>query len=192
MLMSQVKGSALGGFKRYVETQHGSKDLEVWLRDASPADAELLGGIILPSAWYPIGTWNRLVNSYVARLGAGKPDSFRPVAAFIAENDLNLIFKVLLKVASPEAILNRSPSLWDRYFDGGKLAAESVGRRLYQLTMTGPTGNEQAAGPVTCGPGVAGWLEKGLSLAGAQFVMATHTACRFKGGKTCLTEISWR
>jgi len=55
-----------------------------WVEAVTEPDRAILRGLLLPGSWYPVGTWNRLVDRYVATLGRGDPQSFRAVAEYIA------------------------------------------------------------------------------------------------------------
>ncbi|WP_437929114.1 hypothetical protein WMF37_07540 [Sorangium sp. So ce291] len=189
--MSNVKGNALGGFKSFVAAQHGADGLTRWLECLSPEDAARVSGILLPHNWYPVSIWNSLVDRYVALYGGGHPQGFRPVASAIAEEDLQRFFTVLIKAASPETVLNRSASLWERYFDEGTMEGVPVAPRRFTVRLTASRLPDRGPGPVTCAVGVPAWQDRIMARLGARDSRAVHTRCRFRGARACEFDISW-
>lgn len=190
--MANVKGSALGWFKRHVETRHGERGVARWLEGLDAGQSELIrGGLILPNIWYPVSTWNHLVERYVLTLGGGAWSSFGPVAYDIADKDLNAFFKVLLKQSSPPMILRRASSLWERYFDAGKMEAEERSSNHFVVRLSAPTAEGRAPGPITCAQGVPVWQRRALELTGAKDVRSAHVKCRFHGAAACEFDVTW-
>jgi hypothetical protein len=189
--MANIKGNALSGFKRQVATRQGSKGMERWLSELDPGDAALMQGLILPNHWYPLRLWNLLADRYVEVFGGGDPQSFRPVAESIAEDDLHAFFKVLLKASSPAMIMRRAGSLWDRYFDVGTMDSIELRANRFLVRLTGPRSIDRGPGLVTCAAGVPGWQERTLSLTGARGVRSVQTACRFQGAPACEFSVTW-
>jgi|GEM_PF-1321575 len=188
---ASAKGNALAGLKRYVEQQHGEAGVAAWLRAAPAEDGALIRGLVLANAWYDVAMWNRLTDAYVAALGGGDRASFRPLAHDVAANDLNVIFKVLLKIATPEILMGNAPRLYARYFDSGRVEARQRGPRRFAVDVVAPTALDAAPNRVTCEAGIPAWLERGLLLTGAASPVATHRACRFDGARACEIEVTW-
>ena len=153
--------------------------------------ALIQGGLILPNGWYPVSTWNHLVERYVEALGGGVWSSFGPVAYDIADNDLNAFFKVLLKQSSPAMILRRASSLWERYFDVGKMEPEERSSNHFIVRLSASTAEGMAPGPITCAQGVPVWQRRALELTGARDVRTAHVRCRFHGAAACEFDVTW-
>jgi hypothetical protein len=189
--MSNVKGNALGGFKRYITTRHGARGVARWLECLEPQDAAQVEGLILPHNWYPVRIWNGLVDRYVALYGDRDPQSFRLVADAIADVDLHSFFKVLLKAASPTMVLRRAGSLWERYFDVGTMEGTERAPNHFIIRLTAPRLPDRGPGAVTCAAGIPAWQERTLGLAGAKNARSTHTQCRFRGAVVCEFDVTW-
>lgn len=189
--MSNVKGNALGGFKSFVAAHHGAAGVARWLECLSPEDAARVSGIVLPHIWYPVSLWNSLVDRYVALYGDGHPQCFRAVANAIADEDIQRFFTVLMKAASPETVLHRSSSLWERYFDEGAMEATEVAPRRFTVRLTASKLPDRGPGPVTCAVGLPAWQERILARIGVKESRALHTRCRFRGARACEFEVTW-
>ena len=191
--MAAGKGTLLKNLGEYVEQRH---DAAAWrgIVDALPADDRaVIDGLLLVGGWYPVGIWNRAIKAYLERYAPGSTDlEMTAVARYIADRDLNTLFKVLLKMGSAEFVLGRTDSLWSRYFDVGKFENHELAKRRWQLKITSlPTSEDEAPGALTCGPGVCGWLGQALELTGVKQPRITHTRCRFHGATACEYDVTW-
>jgi len=91
----------------------------------------------------------------------------RKLSKYIANADLSTIYKMVLKLGSPEFLLRRGDSLWSRYYNAGRLQAREVRPKYWKLELDLPPGDDNAAPDYfTCGPGVCAWLQHGLALTG--------------------------
>lgn len=189
--MANIKGNALQGIKLYVQEKHGAAGLEKWLSALPPTEQTILRGLVLPASWYPVGIWHRCLDSYVNAFGRGDPEAFRPVAEFIAANDLTKIFKLLLTLASPAMIVRRAGMLWERYYDVGTLSATELGPTEYLLHLKCNTQQDEGANLIICSVGVPAWLMRAATIAGARNIVGQHQACRFRGAAACEINMRW-
>ncbi len=70
-------------------------------------------------------------------LGVGYPEFVRGGAAFTAKRDMRGIYKVLLKLASPSAVVKRLPRILVQYLDFGKIEGRFTSDRAYEATASG-------------------------------------------------------
>lgn len=68
--------------------------------------------------------------------GVSYPEFVRGGAAFTARRDMNGIYKVLLKLASPDAVVKRLPRILIQYFNFGKVEGRSTSPRSYEAIAT--------------------------------------------------------
>jgi hypothetical protein len=189
--MASGKGTLLKNLGEYVIERHGQP---AWrqLIDSLPADDRaILAGLVLAGGWYPVGVWNRVLAAYLARHAKDADAEAEIVARWIADRDLNTLFKVMLKMGSPEFVLARTDSLWSRYFDSGKIESAEVAKRNWALKLTAPVGLDDAPSAFTCGPGVRGWLTQALALTGCKSPRVVQTRCRFQSAPACEYEVTW-
>ncbi len=190
-MTAHVKGSVFAHLKRLATDAQGEA---AWARvlEALPAeDRERIDGRIVGTGWEPVGLWNAALEAYVSRSFEDSDLGARTVARYVADHDLNTLFKLLLKAASPGLLLGRAESLWSRYFDVGALTAREVGERSWHLSLDAPLGPEDGPGLLVCRGGVPGWLEQGLEMTGARSPTARHVACRYEGARTCEYDVHW-
>jgi hypothetical protein len=186
------KGSLLIHTANYVRETRGEDTWTQLVASSPPADREVLQGVLLAGSWYPIGIVNRIVATFCDKYHRGTPqDEMRRLSAHIADSDLGTVYKMALRFGSPEFLLRRTDSLWNRYFDVGKLTPTEVDRGSWRLTLTMPYGDEVAPNQLFCGPGCPAWIEMGLKLTGAKNASVRHVECRAQNGTSCTYSVSW-
>lgn len=188
-----TKGSLLVHLRAHVLERAGAAAWEAIVLAARPADRELLRGVLLTGSWYPVGIFNRALAAHAARLAPGVDVSadIHELGRRISEGDMSTLFKVILKLASPEAVIRRSSWLWTRYFDRGALTVTAEAPRDVRLSLDAPTGEDECAGQLVCAHGIAGWVTHALRLAGAPKASAHHTRCRFASARACEFHVRW-
>ena len=190
MRTGKAKGTVFVHLRDFVVRQHGP---HAWdeVRDALPEDdRRTLDSLLIVGGWYPVGMWNRALAVYLPEKFEKADDGMRRLAGYIAENDLNRLYKMILSMGSPEFLLKRTGSLWSRYFDVGALEAEEISPRRWKLTLEAPKESEAGPDYFTCGPGVSAWIENGLKLTGT-VGKCDHSKCRFYSSPRCEYEVTW-
>jgi hypothetical protein len=189
---AHAKGSLLVHLRERVVERHGDVAWSAIVGKLSPAEGQLLSGLLVSAAWYPVGPWNRALAAHLGKHAATDPAAeTRALAVRIADRDLHTVLKLTLKLASPEAILRRVGWLWGRYFDTGTMDAHEVDPRVWHVRLDAPSGEDEGAGQPTCAYGVSGWLTHALRLAGAARASVRHVGCRFSVEGVCEYEATW-
>jgi hypothetical protein len=186
------KGSLLIHMRNYVHKTRGERAWTDVLERVGARDREVLRGVILAGGWYPIGVVNRTVSAVLGLTGGrAEDDEMRQLAAYIADSDLGSVYKMVLRLGSPDFLLRRTDSLWNRYFDVGKLTPTEVGPRNWKLTLAMETGDELAPNHYFCGPGCPSWIEMGLKMTGATKASVRHVECRLQNRANCTYVVTW-
>jgi hypothetical protein len=181
----RAKGSLFLHSRRFVGGE------EAWNRLLTSIDEPHRRALSEPFAsnvWYPVVLWNRLMDAYLASAGGPK---VMELARFVAAEDLNFVFKMLLKMGSPEFVLKRVESIYQRYFDSGAMTASEAGPRHWRVMLDGEADALAAPSAVVCGFGVPGWLTEALIRTGASGVRVAHSRCRYKGAPRCEFVVTW-
>jgi hypothetical protein len=184
------KGSILIYTREFVQTRLEAGAWERVLAQLEPEDRALFAGVPLASSWYPVAHWNRLMGVVLPMISHDPAESMRVLAGYIAQSDLSSVYKLVMKLGSPEFLLKRTGQLWSRYYDAGSLTPEEVGPQHWRLNLTGPVSMEAAPDAYTCGPGVTAWVANGLLLSGTK-ARVVETRCRFRGSPRCEYDVSW-
>jgi hypothetical protein len=162
----RAKGTIFLHLREFIVRYHGEDAWAQVMAQLPPDDRSLLeDGYLLVGGWYPVGAWNRLLNIFLPAHYADVDVAMGRVAGYISEKDLNMLFKIILKMGSPEFLLKRTGSIWSRYFDSGALTQREIEPRHWRLQLEIPASPE-VPDRLTCGPGVAAWITQGLRLTG--------------------------
>jgi len=189
--MASAKGTLIKNLGDYVVERHSQAAWRAVVDALDEDDRAIVDGLLLVGGWYPVGVWNRCVAEYIGRYATDADAEMTAVARYIAERDLNTVFKVMLRMGSAEFVLGRTDSLWTRYFDAGSLTNDEIERHHWMMKLTAPVGVEEAPGELTCGPGVCGWLTQALQLTGVKAPRVVQARCRFRGAHTCDYDVTW-
>lgn len=188
---AKAKGILFGHLQDFAERTRGKAAYETAAAKLSAADREILSGFVLALGWYPVGTWNRLLEAYLHTNFENPRRGMDEFAAYLGERELRGVVKFAIKLGSPEFMLNRTSFLWSRYFDSGEFSAHEVGPRNYQLFLSAPLGEEDAPSRYNCAQGVGAWLTRGLALAGSSEGKVEERRCRFDGAPRCEFVATW-
>jgi hypothetical protein len=188
----QGKGSLLLHMRSYVHKTRGEAAWPALTERLGDEDRVALGEVVLAGGWYPIGLVNRAT---IAVVETGRErsadDEMRELSAYIANSDLGSVHKMVLRMGSPEFLLRRTDSLWNRYFNVGKLTPVELGSKKWKLTLVMESGEEAAPNQYFCGPGCPAWIEMALKLTGAARASVRHVECRLQNGTNCTYTVTW-
>jgi hypothetical protein len=186
-----VKGTLLVHLRAHVLEVHGAAAWTDVVASLADKDRGTLDGLLVNGSWYPVRVWNVALREHLAKHATDSRAEVLALARRVADADLHTVFKILLKVASAEAILRRAGWLWERYFDRGGMATLEDGQREFRVHLTAPTAEADGAGSPTCTYGVVGWLSHAMSLVGVKNVQIAHTRCRFAHARHCEYRVLW-
>jgi hypothetical protein len=187
--IGRVKGSVLVHLRGFVLRRHGEVAWQDVINRVPPEDRKVLTGILMMGSWYPVGVWNRALDSYLPNYFGDPMAAMMELSSYIAHEDLTTLYKLILKAGTPSFIMGRLGSVWPRYFDSGTFVSREVGPRKWHLRIDAPRLEDEAPSLYTCA-GVCAWLVSGLGLTGATLDIV-QTRCRFRGSPACEYEASW-
>lgn len=188
--IGRVKGTLLLHLRAFVVREFGESGWTALLSALRPSDRQVLEGLVLVGGWQPIGVWNRSLEVFLTKNYANPAGSMGRLAKFVADRDLNTLFRLFLKVGSPDFILSRMGFLYRRYFDVGALTPQKIGPQHWVATLTVPRHEEQGPGLYSCDPGFSAWLVHALELSGVRPTV-THPKCRFDRSMYCQYDLVW-
>lgn len=163
-----AKGSVLLHLRDFVHKHHGASTWQGLLADMPSRERGILGGLVLAGAWYPVEVWNEVLDLFLPQAYSNPEEGMTVLAGYIAEHDLNTVYKIILKMGTPEFLMKRTSSLWSRYFDSGKLVAQEVSSKYWKLQLDLPDRGGVYPSYFTCGPGVSAWIANGLRTTGVE------------------------
>jgi hypothetical protein len=185
-----VKGSLFVHLRAFVIREFGDQGWTALLESVRPGDRQVLEGLVLVGGWQPVGVWNRVLDAFLTANYSDPAGAVARMAKFVADRDLNTLFKLVLKIGSPDFILSRTAWLYNRYFESGTFVPQKIGTQHWVATLTVPRHEEQGPGLFTCDPGISAWLVHALELSGVRPTV-THPKCRFNRSSYCQYDMTW-
>jgi hypothetical protein len=187
-----VKGALLVHLRAHVIDRGGDAAWTSLVQRLPAFDRATLDSLLVSGSWYPVGIWNRALREHLVAHAADPGAEVAAIAHRIADADLHTVFKMLLKLASPEAVVRRVGWLWERYFDRGAMTPLEVAPSDWRVRLVdAPTGEDDGAGEATCAYGGPGWMTQALRLVGAKRAAVKHMRCRFAFAKSCEYRVTW-
>lgn len=180
----QAKGTTVRTLKEYVTETHGSDGYRRWLESLPPASQAVFGQRLLPSNWYPFE--DAVLRPMVA-MGSmfygGDPGGAWREGRYTAAKDLRGVYRVFVRVASPEFLMRNTAVMWSTYYHGSE-ARLIEGRNdgaVMELSGIEPASRD-------FDHHVAGWIEQALEICGCSQIRFTITN---PGPGTTKYDIAW-
>jgi hypothetical protein len=185
-----VKGILLVHLHSFVVHELGDEAWVDLLDSLRPQDREILDRLLLAGAWQPVGVWNRALDALFTTRFPDPDAAMGNFARFVAQKDLSSLFRLVLKLGSPDFILGRTASLYSRYFQEGQFAPHKIEDQHWSATLA--VSRDENVGPtrLSCEPGISAWLTQALQLSGTRPIV-THPKCRFRGSPYCEYDLCW-
>jgi hypothetical protein len=191
----QKSGVDMGKFKAvsvldanaYVEEKYGAAALEKVKAALTAEDVQILfSRNLMPISWIDVNLVLRHLIAQDRVLGRGDFTFAEELMRHIALKQINGIYKMLLLFSKPENLIEKTPQIWNRYYDTGKVVVESVkpGGAVLKLTeFPGlPLNHEYLSVP---------FIKELLTRAGAKNCTCEHSKCLARGDQYCEFNLAW-
>lgn len=162
-----IKGSAVLDTVRAFRKRSGDDGYDRILGTLDEATQAVFRGAILPTTWYPLDAFVRLLEADLRETAGG--DEFELVARseWLVEKQLRGVYRLFVKLGSPEFVLKRISIVHMTYYNGVQLETTSLTRGRAVLRYTGFQASHRLIGNA-----IIGFYRKALALSGAKDVEA--------------------
>lgn len=183
---AQLKGSAYHSTLAFIEAGFGADAKLRVLSRLSDEDRALLGGIVLPIQWYPLEPFPRLLRAMEAELGRGDLQVVTERGAWAAIHDMKTVHKVLLKLVTPNWLIEKGMRLWPNFHTSGRwdVVRQGPSQARAELHDLGVVDEAMCAT-------LKGWILGLLTLSGVKQSQVEHVQCRARGDAACVYDITW-
>ena len=183
---AQLKGSAYLSTLKFIEAHFGVAAKDRVLARMSDEDRAVLGQLMLPIQWYPLAPFPRLLRAMDAEVGRGDLSLVTERGAWAAVQDMRTVHRVLLKLVTPQWVIDKGMKLWPNFHTSGRWEAKRVGDKGARALLHDLGVVDEAM----CAT-LKGWIQGLLQLAGIRHATIEHTQCRARGDASCVYEIRW-
>ena len=156
----EVKGTAVGSIPEFVRKNFGSR-FDEWFGSLSSASSEIMKGS-LASSWYPLQEAVVEPTQKICDLFySGKEKGAWDAGRFSADHGLKGVYKVFVKMGSPEFLISRASKVFASYYRPCEIkVADHTSKRSVVHIVQFPQPNKLIESRI------AGWMERALEISG--------------------------
>jgi len=179
----QIKGTCVSSVMAFLRDE---RTLDKVLQGVSEPHRSVFTSVIVPASWYPVESYLHLLDS-VMRVYAGEGlEVCHRIGRRIIHDGLNTVYRVILKVANPQAVLKRGNMLWGFYFKNSDFSVleSRPGRVLIKVTDGGRTTRAYCKS-------IMGGMAETVELSGGKDPQILHPRCRVDGADSCVFEVHY-
>ena len=158
----QVKGISMASTREFVKSKYGSDDFKKWLESLSPEARAIFEKPVLASEWYsPKQAFIEPTEAVCRMFYNGDIRGAWDLGRFSAEYSLKGIYKIFLRITTPEYLMERATKVFTSYYNPSEMIVASAEPGKVVLRITQFEGITD-----TIEHRMAGWLERAVELCG--------------------------
>lgn len=182
-----VKGTAVKSIQDYVQTKHGDKYAE-WLKAMPEVSRIIMSKPVYVSDWYSVK--DAAVEPTIALgkvvFSGDVVKAGWETGRYSSEIALNGVYKVFVKMATPQFIIGRSGKILPSYYDPSDLEVKETGAKHVVLNISKLPMNHEVLEAR-----IFGWIQKALEVCGCKNVQINPTSSMTKGDSITQLMITW-
>ncbi len=182
----QVKGTPLKSFLSFIDQELTPEQRDrVFAKVPGDTAARLKAKQVLATEYVPVSLLNRITEE-AALVKGEPPEAFaRRAGRFGARDAVNTVMRFLLRVFTPDSLIQKGAAVWKSVYDRGELeAVREQGTRARVILHDFPSE------PVGCAR-VTGWIEEMIAMTNVRNISVRQVKCFSKGAAACEWEIAW-
>jgi hypothetical protein len=135
----QVRGMTLRGTIGAVRRVLGERALEQMTALMTPELARHLRAGVVPNLWYPLADL-RAIHATAQMVSGRGVELARTIGRESTLDDFRGVYRILTAVLSPAFLMRRTPGLFDRYYDTGRLQIPRAATHACEAFFSGCSG----------------------------------------------------
>jgi hypothetical protein len=160
----EVKGTAIITIPLFIKERFGEGELNQWIDTLTPEARKVYQASVLVSSWYPlkellIEPLRKMCDLFYAGDRNGAKESGR----FSADYSLKGIYKIFVKLGSPEFMLRRAGTILPIYYAPSEMKVLECRRGQGIMQITKFSDMDQVLEIR-----IAGWMERALEISGGK------------------------
>jgi len=183
----EVKGTAVKSIKEYVENRYNAR-LNEWIQALPDSSSKLMSGGIFANNWYPMRDGAVEPTKAIAKLFYNNDIKQAALESgrYSAEVGLKGVYRIFVKVASPNYIMQRAGRVFTSYYSPSEIAVVDSHDKGLTLHITKFPEPEEIIEHR-----IAGWCERALEFTKCENVRANITKSLAKGDNLTEIVITW-
>lgn len=186
---TNVKSALVGAVKDYLSDSIGASHVHDILSTLPEEQRELLSGVVIPLAWFPLPLLDRLLHQASRYLAVGEdPFAFSAGAgAYAASRNVPTMHRLVLQTATPATAVHRIPQLWRAYHDSGTATVQETHTGAWQVEITDAVPDSPLHTSL-----LGGYYARFLEMVGAKNVRSTVLSSCGRGDRKTVISLRWR
>ncbi|MCP4653618.1 MAG: hypothetical protein GY858_09605 [Candidatus Omnitrophica bacterium] len=134
----QIKAVRINLSIGWVKENFGDAGFSKILNAVSEEDQRILSSKFIPvTTWVSFDTYMHLLAAIVSELGSGDESILMRLSADCTKKELRGVYSIFIKLGSPEFIIKRAASMFEKYFSFGEVAVTNLGHKNIMLRFCG-------------------------------------------------------
>lgn len=184
--MLHIKGTVVLDTLKAIEARAGKAELEKITSHLDPETQKIFQGAISPSSWYSCDAFARFLEADIRETAGGNEQELVKRAEAVIEKQLSGIYKMFVRLGSPEFVIRRIAAVHSTYFDGVQIIPEMRGPNASTIQYVGFSRNHRIMGFV-----ILGFFRKALEISGAKNIDVRFSVPIEAGEKFCELALRW-
>jgi hypothetical protein len=183
--MAEIKGTVLIDTLQAIKARAGEPEVAKILAQLDGEGKAVFGGLISPSSWYPLDIFVDFLEADIRETASGNREVLIARSEKVIEGQLHGIYKVFVKLGSPEFVIKRISAVHSTYFRGVQIIPEIEDNRAV-IKYVGFKSGHAIMGYV-----ILGFYRKALEICGAKDVRVNFTIPISAGAEYAELIITW-
>ncbi len=185
--MIEIKGSVINDSINAVKLRSGEETFKKIL-DSLNADTRKIfeSEIIFHTNWYPLEAFLQYLEADLKLTANGNENELIERSEQLIEKQLKGIYKVFVKLGSPEFIINRVSLSQMHYLKGLTIESNMLGPEKARVKYTGFEKQHRLIGF-----SIIGYYKKALEISGAKNIQIKYITTIEEGKGFCELELEW-
>lgn len=184
--MVHIKGTAVLDALEAIKARAGKAELVKIISHLDPETQEIFQRPISRSSWYSCDAFSSFLEADIRETAGGNPQELVKRAEAVTEKQLSGIYKMFVRLGSPEFVIRRIAAVHSTYFDGVQIIPEMKGSNAATIQYVGFSPNHRIMGFI-----ILGFFRKALEISGAKKVDVHFTVRIEAGEKFCELALTW-
>ena len=181
-----IKGTAVLDTMEAIKARAGKEELERIFAHLDEQTREILQPPISPSSWYSCAAFARFLEADIRETAGGNAEELIKRAEIVIAKQLTGIYKIFVRLGSPEFVIRRIAAVHSTYFDGVQIIPEMERPHSARIQYVGFSREHRIMGFV-----ILGFFKKALEISGAKKVDVHFTVPIEAGEKFCELALLW-
>lgn len=184
--MLHIKGTAVLDALEAIKARAGNAELEKIISHLDPETQEIFRRPISRSSWYSCDAFSSFLEADIRESAGGNEQALVKRAEAVTEKQLTGIYKMFVRLGSPEFVIRRIAAVHSTYFDGVQIIPEMKGSNAATIQYVGFSPNHRIIGFL-----ILGFFRKALEISGAKKVDVRFTVPIEAGEKFSELALTW-